>query len=57
MKRQGIDLGLAILREKAPANELEYNFVLDSLKDFKNPRGKLAQLIRSGALIRLKKGI
>lgn len=57
MKNQGLDAGLAVLREKAPANELEYAFVMDCLKEYGNPRNKLGQLLRSGALIRLKKGI
>lgn len=57
MKNQGLDAGLAVLRERAPANELEYAFVMDCLKNYGNPRNKLGQLLRSGALIRLKKGI
>jgi hypothetical protein len=57
MKNQGLDQGLAILREKAPGNELDYGFVMDCLKVYKNPRSKLTQLLRDGALIRLKKGI
>lgn len=57
MNHRGLDAGLAILREKAPANELEYGFVMDCLKSYGNPRNKLGQLLRSGALIRLKKGL
>ncbi len=57
MTNKGVDTGLTILREKTPGNEVEYNFALDCLKSFKNPRDKLAQLVRAGALIRLKKGI
>ena len=56
-KSTGIDHGLEILRQKAPSEELEYGFVMDCLKDYKNPRVKLNHLLKIGALIRVKKGI
>lgn len=58
MKRPlGIDPGLAILLEKAPSEELDYGFVMECLKSYKQPRVKLNHLLRIGALIRVKKGI
>ena len=53
----GIDPGLAILLEKAPGEELDYGFVMDCLKAYKNPRVKLNHLLRINALVRIKKGI
>lgn len=54
---RGIDPGLAVLLEKSPSEELEYGFVMDCLKQYKNPRVKLNALMKIGALIRVKKGI
>ena len=45
------------LRELAPANEFDYLFIMSVLKKYKKPRDKLTRLIRSGAVIRIKKGI
>lgn len=53
----GLDPGLAILLDKAPCEELDYGFVMDCLKDYKNPRVKLNHLLKIKALIRVKKGI
>jgi len=53
----GIDPALAVLLEKAPSQELDYGFVMDCLKMYKNPRVKLNHLLRLQALIRVKKGI
>lgn len=52
-----IDPGLAELLQKAPNEELDYGFVMECLKGYKNPRVKLHALLKSGALIRVKKGI
>ncbi len=58
MKRSlGIDTGLAILLEKAPAEELDYGFVMHCLQEYQNPRVKLHHLLKIEALIRVKKGI
>lgn len=58
MKRfLGIDPALAVLLEKAPSEELDYGFVMDCLKGYKNPRVKLNHLLKMKALIRVKKGI
>ncbi len=52
-----MDPALIILRERAPANELDYGFVMDCLKDYSSPRAKLSRLLKSGDLIRVKKGL
>lgn len=57
MTRYGIDPGLALLLEKAPSEELEYAFVMECLKAYKNPRTKLNNLLKIKALVRVKKGI
>lgn len=53
----GIDSGLAVLLDKAPSEELDYGFVIECLKDYKNPRAKLHHLLKIKALVRVKKGI
>ncbi len=58
MKRLlGMDPGIAVLRGKAPGEELEYGFVIECLNAYKNPRVKLNHLLKIKALIRVKKGI
>jgi hypothetical protein len=53
----GIDRGLSDLLERTPVNELDYLFVMDCLKRYGSPRAKLTRLLKSGALIRVKKGL
>lgn len=53
----GIDPGLSVLLDKAPNEELDYGFVIDCLKAYKNPRVKLHHLLKIGALVSVKKGI
>jgi hypothetical protein len=57
MEMFGMDPGMAILRQKAPGEELDYGFLMDCLKVYKNPRVKLNHLLKIQALIRVKKGI
>lgn len=58
MKRiLGIDAGLGNLLDNAPYEAIDYGFVMNSLKSYKNPRVKLNHLLKIGALIRVKKGI
>lgn len=52
-----MDSGLAVLLNKAPGEVLDYGFVIDCLKAYKNPRVKLSHLLKIKALIRVKKGI
>jgi hypothetical protein len=56
-KSAGVDPGLAVLLEKAPGEILDYGFVMDCLRRYKNPRVKLNYLLKAEALIRVKKGI
>lgn len=56
-KRQGIDLAIAILIQRAPSEELDYGFVMDCLSQYASPRVKLNHLLKIGALIRVKKGL
>lgn len=53
----GIDPALLELRSRAKGNELSYSFVMDCLKTYKSPRSKITQLLKTGALIRVKKGL
>ena len=53
----GIDPGIAVLLARAPGEVLDYGFVMDCLKGYKSPRVKLNQLLKIGALVRIKKGI
>jgi len=53
----GIDSGVAHLLDKAPSEELDYGFVMECLKAYKNPRVKLHHLLKIKALVRVKKGI
>lgn len=53
----GVDSAIAKIHDRALVNELDYQFVMDCLKDYQAPRAKLTRLLRSGALIRAKKGL
>ncbi len=45
------------IRQKAVTNEIDYNFLLDCLSSYKKPRDKINRLIKSGQIIRVKKGL
>jgi hypothetical protein len=53
----GVDSAIAKIQDRALVNELDYQFVMYCLKDFRSPRAKLTRLLKSGALIRAKKGL
>lgn len=53
----GIDKAMIALQERAPANELDYQFVMDCLQNYRSPRAKLGRLLKSGALIHIRKGL
>lgn len=53
----GIDKAMRILQERALTNELDYQFIIDCLQDYKSPRMKLSRLLKSEALIHVKKGL
>ncbi len=54
---EGLDKALAIIKSRAKSNELTYSFLMDCLKSYKNPRMKLRDLMKKGAIIRIKKGL
>lgn len=45
------------IRKKAKTEEMDYLFVMDCLSSYKQPRTKLTSLLKSGQLIRVKKGL
>lgn len=53
----GVDKAMALLREHVPGNEVDYGAIRFCLRDYSSPRAKVTQLVRSGALIRVKKGL
>lgn len=55
--KEGVDSAMAILQERSMVNELDYQFVMHCLRYFGSPRSKLTHLLKSGALIRVKKGL
>ncbi|NGX43076.1 MAG: hypothetical protein K940chlam7_01367 [Chlamydiae bacterium] len=54
-ERPGMDPAMVVLRTNAPANEIDYGFIMYHLRDYLSPRAKLTQLIKSGALVRVKR--
>jgi hypothetical protein len=54
---EGLDKAMAILQDRARANVLDYQFVMDCLKDYGAARAKLSRLLKSGALIHVRKGL
>jgi hypothetical protein len=54
---EGVDAAMATMQERSYTNELDYRFVMDCLKDYGAPRAKLTRLLKSGALIHVKKGL
>jgi len=45
------------LRKLAAREEIDYNFIISALKDYAHPRDKISAWLRSGELIRVKKGL
>ena len=45
------------LRNKITSEEFDYHALLDSLREYDRPRDKITDLLRQGAIIRIKKGI
>ena len=52
-----INPALIVLRQRACNNELTYSFVMDCLKKYSKPRDMITRLLRSGALVRVKRGL
>ena len=45
------------LRSKITSEEFDYQALLDDLREYGRPRDKITDLLRQGAIIRIKKGI
>jgi len=45
------------MRKRAKTEEVDYLLLMDCLSSYKKPRDKLSKLIKSGDLIRVKKGL
>jgi hypothetical protein len=45
------------LRSKITSEEFDYQALLDDLREYDRPRDKITDLLRQGAIIRIKKGI
>ena len=56
IEEQKMDPALELLRSRARSEILDYGFVMDCLQAYSSPRKKLTQLLKTGALIRIKKG-
>lgn len=41
----GVDPAMAVLQERAIVNELDFQFVMDCLKNYASPRSKLTRRI------------
>jgi predicted transcriptional regulator of viral defense system len=45
------------IRKDTDIEELDYNYLMGKLARYKNPRDKITRLLRTGALVRVKKGL
>lgn len=45
------------IRKQAKTEEIDYLFLINALSSYQSPRSKLTSLLKTGALIRVKKGI
>lgn len=45
------------LRESVSGESFDYTLLMDCLSDYSSPRSKVTQLLRSGEIIRVKKGL
>lgn len=50
-------IGVEQIRRQIPAEEFDYQALLDCLKDYARPRDRISDLIKSGAIVRVKKGL
>lgn len=54
---QGVDSAMALLQEHALTNQIDYQYVMQCLKEYGSPRAKLTRLIESEAIIHIRKGL
>jgi len=45
------------IRMKSKTEEVDYQFIMNCLRDYRAPRDKVTKLLASGSLIRIKKGL
>ena len=45
------------LRRDCPGEVFSYTFLMDHLQSYANPRGKVGRMLRSGEIVRVKKGL
>lgn len=50
-------MNIDLLRKLADREEIDYTFLLSALRDYSQPRDKISEWLRSGDLIRIKKGL
>jgi len=50
-------IGMEQIRRQIPTEEFDYQALLDCLKGYARPRDRISDLIKSGAIIRVKKGL
>lgn len=53
----GIDKAMGVIQESTPFNAVDYQFVMHHLQKYGSPRAKLTRLLKSKALIRVRKGL
>lgn len=50
-------IGAEQIRRQIPTEEFDYQALLHCLKDYARPRDRISDLIKSGAIVRVKKGL
>jgi predicted transcriptional regulator of viral defense system len=48
---------MSFLRDKVQNESFDYTFLMDRLSDYKSPRSKITNLLKSGQIIRVTKGL
>ena len=48
---------MTMLRKNIASETFDYNILMDCLSDYKSPRAKVTHLLRSGEIIRVRKGL
>ncbi len=53
----GVKTAVEQIRRQIPTEEFDYQALSDCLKDYARPRDRISDLIKSGAIVRVKKGL
>ena len=56
-RHTGDFMKIETLRKNAGREEIDYPFLLSELKEYSRPRDKITEWLKSGDLIRVKKGL